>query len=205
MSKTAVVSVIVLACLIICVPVRAIEFPVASYTDDWIVVDVHLSAPDHVETSIPINVTVVIGLVPLSSGVTQINITEVAISIHRAEKGGGFTLAGIGVDRTLETFNHDHANISRVIRMTATLSGMVCYFAVSVSGTYRNGTDSSLFSCSSNENLIGPFSVYQGLTSPQSLVGLAMTVVFIAAIVLGACGIRKSRRGTRQRRSLLDE
>lgn len=198
---------LVLVSLLILTPsVSAVTYGPVSFVDDGIQVDVRIlaSTPWQSPFTEPVNVT--LGIVPQADDVTQVSVSRVIVSVHRTESDNSFTLiAAHSTDYENESFAGPVANITVDTYLSGSLSGGVCHFAVYVSGTFWNGTGTVNYEAASKENFIGPFSIAPSVSSPQSLVGIALMGLSALILTAGIWGVKKSRAERRKYRPLLEE
>ncbi len=198
---------LVLVSLLMLVPfVSAAAYGPASFADGGIQVDVRIlaSTPWQSPFTEPVNVS--LGIIPQTDGVSEVNVSQVIISVHRVESDSTFTLvAADATDFENASFTGAFANITVDTSLSGSLSGVECYFAVYVSGTFWNGTDVVNYEAASEEDFIGPFSITPSTQSAQFLVGIALMGLSALIMTAGIWGVKKSRSERRRHRPLLEE
>jgi hypothetical protein len=184
----------------------AYDYAPAHYVSNSVSVDVRISAAQSWQSPFTELIGLVLGIVPQAPAVTQVNISQVVLSVHRLEPDETYILvAAASSDIGQGVFDAGVANISSQVTLSGSISGSNCYFAVLVVGSYWNGTHAAVFNSISSENLVGPFSITPSITSPQSLVGIALVGGFSLLLIAGAYGLRKARSRTRRWKPLLEQ
>jgi hypothetical protein len=177
-------------------PVTAVDFEEMSFSDDGVTVYASVSADVPWDAPFSENATVLVSVWPADDNATWTRITSVLVTVHSAElDGSGYSLIASDIfDFQVHPEGGNHVNASLTVSLSASGTGSQSYFAVSVSGRYGNSTNSFLFSATSPENLLGPFSISFSPTSPQFLFGLVLIILFTIVIVLGMIGVSRSRK-----------
>ncbi|UCE09349.1 MAG: hypothetical protein JSW61_10260 [Candidatus Thorarchaeota archaeon] len=204
MLRTAVAILIV--SLVLLPTASATDFPTQSFTSDGVEVSVTISANTPWYSPFTQSVSVSLSVQPQAEGVTEVNVTEFILTVHRKDISGlGFSL--ISAEST--SFTPAEEGESQVdIVSTVVISGgglgEECYFGISVLGAYSNSSYSNAFTSTSDEDLIGPFAIRGGIGSPQVIVGIMVTVLF-SVILIGGVWVARKNVARRKRRSLLDD
>lgn len=204
MKRFSVIAVVLLMFMALHVP--ATDYEIASFTEDGVHVDVQITADTPWFSPIIGTVDLNLGVVPLAENVIAVNVTQVIVTVHRKDTSGvGYSLVGAeSVEISPAAHGTAHANISETLFISVSQSGAECYFAVSLTGLYSNGTHVSMFSIISPEDIVGPFIISDGLFSPKVIVGIAISVVSVIVIVAGVRLARKNQ-GQRKRKRLLED
>jgi hypothetical protein len=192
--------------LLLVVPSAGNAFGPVSYNADGVKVTVQLTADTPWQSPFTEGIEISLGVAPLSDNITQVNITEVIVSVHSYDSGSGsFSLVCAG-SRGFPTpvMGVTTANVTTSFLLSGMDTGAKCYFSLAVSGGYKNSTGIFSFQSRSSENFLGPFAISVGITSPLFMVGIVMMGLFAMVLVLGMIGIRKSR-GTAVRGRTLEE
>jgi len=190
--------------LLLVVPSTGIVFGPVSYYADSVKVTVQLTADTPWQSPFTEGVEISLGIAPLSDNITQVNITEVIVSVHSYDSGSGsFSLVCAG-SREFSTpvMGVTTANVTTSFLLLGMGTGADCYFSLAVSGAYKNSTGVFSFQSRSSENLLGPFAISLGITSPLFIVGIVMMALFAVVLVLGLIGIKKSRGAVVRRRTI---
>jgi len=189
---------------LVVVPCSAADYGPASFTSDGVTIIAGVTAGTPWESPFAKEVVLTVGVTPQLSGVTQVNVTEVSISINRYDSSSATFILVAARSKAFPSpvTGSDHANFTSSLLLSGTTSGAECYFALAVSGDYTNGTDVIHFLSTSSENLIGPFVISVGAASPLFIVGLAMMGLFSAVMVLGVLAVKKSQGLAHQKRRL---
>lgn len=192
--------------LFVVMPCSAAEYGPASFTCDGVNVIVAVTADTPWESPFTEEVGLTVGITPQLPGVTQVNVTEVSVSVNRYDSGSATFVLVAAKSRVFSSpvTGSDHANFTTSLLLSGTISGAECYFALAVSGEYTNGTHVIQFLSTSSENLVGPFVISVSVGSPLFVIGLVMMGLFSAIVVLGVFGVKKSQ-GPAHRRHRLDE
>ncbi len=198
------VSVVFLILLVMPVPMSSIRYEPVSYSDDGVRVFVTVEA--NTPWTAPFNekVNVTISVEPLIDQMTQVNITRIDVILNKveADQSDYILMAADEVSGTPITTGVTFANFTSEFNFASTDSGTECYFAVMVSGAYRNATHIAFFQALSPENLVGPFVVTPSIESPIVWVGLIVMAIAGVIFAAGIYGVKKSRkRSTRKRLS----
>ncbi len=197
----------VILLMILMTPVRATSYAPVTFEGDGVRVIVILTANTPWSSPFSEHVSVNLTVEPLADGVIQTNISSVVIGVnHRTTPGSGFLLMAVDSKQlSPPVTGTTAATFSGTFTLSGNTAGDDCYFAISVAGVYVNGSGTYHYETTSNESLIGPFIVSATIGTPQVLVGLVFTLVFIAVIVLGAIGVRRSRAPPKKPYRLLEE
>jgi len=195
-----------LVVVLLIVPVHAIDFTEASFTEDDVQVTVWITAntPWYGPFSEEVNISLQVA--SLAENITTITITEIVLTVQRSDPGGSaYTLVSVQIEEFSPAISGtEYAAASASMILDGSLTGTDCYFAVVVKGTYSNSTVEVPFQVSSPENFIGPFVIAAGLASPQLVVGLVIIAAATLCIIAGAYATKCPGRGS-SRRKLLEE
>ncbi len=192
--------------VILIIPVHAVDFTEASFTEDdvqttvWITANTPWYGPFSEEVNISLQVA------SLAENITTITVTEIVLTVHRTDPGGStYTLVSVQIKEFSPALSGtEYAAASASMILDGSRTGTDCYFAVTVEGTYSNSTVEVPFQVSSPENFIGPFVIAAGLASPQLIVGLVIIAAATLCIIAGAYATKCPGRGS-SRRKLLEE
>ncbi len=192
--------------LLVPIPTSAVVFDSVSYVSSEVQVDVEIQATTPWSSPFTESVNVSIGVVPQINGVTQTNITSVSIILYRVEVDDtGYIL--ITAEEEMGTplvEGESYANYTNEFILSGASGGLNCFFSILVRGTYSNVTTRQTFQALSQEDLVGPFAIATGISSPVFYVGLIVIAVSTIVIAAGVYGVKKSRTRIK-RRSLMDD
>jgi len=192
--------------ILLIIPVHAVDFTEASFTEDNVQVTVWITAntPWHSPFSEEVNIS--LQVVPLAENITAIVITEIVLTVQKSDSDGlAYSLVSVQIEEFSPAISGtEYAAASVSMILDGSLTGTDCYFAVLVEGTYSNSTVEVPFQVSSPENFVGPFAIAAGLASPQLIVGLVIIAAATLSIIAGFHAMRRSGRGS-SRRKLLEE
>lgn len=199
MKRLVIVPLII---LLLPMPILATTYEPTTYTNDGIAVTVSLQADT--PWSAPFNevVNVTIGVAPLAESVQEVNITSISVIVNSKEADGSDYLIIAAEENTgtpLAT-GTSYANYSIEMTLAGVSHGLECYFALMVTGNYKNATYQEFFQSLSPDALIGPFVVSASIQSPIVWVGLIVLAVAGLVFVAGIYGVKKSRKRSRRRR-----
>ncbi len=192
--------------VLLIVPIHAVDFTEASFTEDDVQVTVWITAntPWYGPFSEEVNISLQVA--SLAENITTITITEIVLTVQRSDPGGS-TYALVSVQSKAFSpamSGTEYAAASASMILDGSLTGSDCYFAVVVEGTYSNSTVEVPFQVSSPENLVGPFAIAAGVASPQLVVGLVIIAAATLCIIAGFYATKCPGRGS-SRRKLLEE
>ncbi|MCK4279125.1 MAG: hypothetical protein KAW94_00970 [Candidatus Thorarchaeota archaeon] len=192
--------------VLLIIPVHAVDFTEASFTEDDVQVTIWITADTPWYSPFSEKVNISLQVAPLAENITTITITEIVVTVQRSDPDG---LTYALVSAQSEEFSPamsgtEYAEASASMILDGSLAGTDCYFAVVVEGTYSNSTVEVSFRVFSPENLIGPFVIAAGLASPQLIVGLAIMAAATLSIIAGLYAMKRSERGS-SRKKLLEE
>ncbi|MHA1909157.1 MAG: hypothetical protein ACW98Y_17815, partial [Candidatus Thorarchaeota archaeon] len=192
--------------LLIPTPTSAVAFDSVSYVSSDVRVDVQMEANTPWSSPFTESVNVTIGVTPLLSGITQTNITSVSLVLHRVEVDDtGYFLISLEEDTgTPLVEGESYANYTNEFSLTGAAGGLECYFSLLVRGVFSNATFQKNFQALGEENLVGPFVISTGISSPVAWVGLIVIAVSSVVFVAGVYGVKASRTRKR-RRTLMDD
>jgi hypothetical protein len=181
-------------------PVSAVTFDAASYTQDAVHVSAVVQAQVPWESPFTRTINLSIAVAPQLENITSVSITEVLVSIHAEEPGGDYLLL-TSRNYVLPEPVTDEANAttSLTVELSGTGTGDVCYFGISVEGSYSNSTGTFAYSTISPEDLVGPFVISLSVASPQFLVGLGFIIFFLVITGLGVTAVRRIRSSPKRR------
>ncbi len=193
--------------MVMVVPVRALSFEPATFYDQGIEVTAEVSASVPWTSPFSEDVELTLTVRPNRSDVVQVNITEVTLSVNRrVDNTTSFMLVVASTHGLSEPVTGtSQAQYSSSFHLSGTTAAPMCYFGVSVCGTYSNGTHVFEYEVFSNQSLVGPFEISASLATPQVLVGLGISLAFIVVLVVGLLSLKRSRAGPKRRRRLLEE
>ncbi len=200
-------SVIALLCVLILIsPVVAKQYGPATFTDSGITVEATISGPDMWSAPFDEVVSLSLSVAPALEDVLSVNVTEVTLSINRYTASSGYApIAAETVVLGSPATGTDAVNLTVEVELEGVSNSPDCYFAIAVRGSYFDGNSTVEFLATSPDDLIGPFAVAPGLSSPVSQVGIVVTVIFGVLVVLGAYGVKKAKSPPSRPRGLLDE
>ena len=192
--------------MVIATPVAGETYERVSYIsgDNEIFVEITADTPWTSPFSETVNVS--IDVVPTIENVIGVNLTRVTLIVHRAEAdGSGYALISLEKDDPVNIVsNNPYANYTHIFSVSESSTGVDCYFALLVEGSYGNGTHHFNFQSSSPDNLVGPFEITASMSTPTVWVGLLAFGIASLVFMAGMYGIKKSKSRVR-RKSLLDE
>jgi hypothetical protein len=192
--------------VLLIVPVHAVDFTEASFTEDDVQVTVWITAntPWYGPFSEEVNISLQVA--SLAENITTITITEIVLTVQRSDPGGSmYALVSVQSKAFSPAMSGtEYAAASASMILDGSLTGSDCYFAVVVEGTYSNSTVEVPFQVSSPENLVGPFAIAAGVASPQLVVGLVIIAAATLCIIAGFYATKCPGRGS-SRRKLLEE
>ncbi|MGY5853818.1 MAG: hypothetical protein RTU92_09650 [Candidatus Thorarchaeota archaeon] len=199
-------SVVILALLVLVSPVNGLDYPTATFIEDDIELHASVSADTPWYSPFSEEADLTLSVVPTDPNVDSVIINEVTLSVHKHNPtGSGFSLVTVDTEQlTPAVTGTSYANFTGSFFLASSTTGIDCYFGVSVQGSYTNSTHTIDYQIVSNESLVGPFTISASFSTPQVLVGFAVTVFATVICIVGLLGVRKSRSVTK-RRTLLDE
>ena len=192
--------------VLLIIPVHAVDFAEASFTEDDVQVTVRITANTPWYSPFSEEVNISLQVAPLAENITTITITEIVLAVQRSDPNGlTYTLVSAQIKEFSPAMSGTgYAAASASMILDGSLTGTDCYFAVVVEGTYSNSTVEVPFQVSSPENFVGPFAIAAGLASPQLIVGLVIIAAGTLCIIAGFYAMKRSERGS-SRRKLLEE
>jgi hypothetical protein len=192
--------------VLLIIPVHAVDFTESSFSEDDVQVTVWIAANTPWYSPFSEEVNISLQVVPLAENITAITITEIVLTVHRSDPDGlTYTLVSVQIEKFSPAMSGtEYAAASASMILDGSLTGIDCFFAVVVEGTYSNSTVEVPFQVFSPENLVGPFVIAAGLASPQLIVGLVIIAVATLGIIAGYYAMNRSGRGS-SRRKLLEE
>jgi len=195
-----------LVLILLIIPVHAVDFGEASFTEDDVQVTVWITANTPWDSPFSEEVNISLQVAPLAENITTITITDVVLTVQRSDPDGlTYALVSVQIEEFSPAMSGtEYAAASASMILDGSLTGTDCYFAVVVEGTYSNSTVEVPFQASSPENLVGPFAIAAGLASPQLIVGLVIIAAATLCIIAGSYATKCPRRGA-SRRKLLEE
>ncbi|MHA1772483.1 MAG: hypothetical protein ACTSYL_12710 [Candidatus Thorarchaeota archaeon] len=205
MIKSKVLLVILLLSVFIS-PVSAVTYPPATFTESDTSVTLRLSTADLIASPFDIDVHANITVEPVREDIAQINVTSITLMITKDNGDNNFGL--LAADTV--TFSHGQVgtksvNITTDFALSGTGTGTRCFFALSVDGVFTNSTGNYTFRAVSSEDLVGPFNIAPGLSSPITQVGIVVIVISVICIAAGSYGVKKAKAPVPKKRGLLDE
>ncbi len=194
--------VLLLTLLLLPTPVMGVSYSPVSFTSDGVEVIVSIQADTPWSAPFSESVNLSIGVTPLIDNTLGVNITSISLIVNSEEADGtGYTVIDADDESgTPLTMGVSYANYSTQLGLSGTGHGLVCYFAVVVTGSYRNGTHQEFFQALSPDNLVGPFVISASLESPIVWVGLIVLAIFGVIFIAGMYGVKKSRKRSSRRR-----
>ncbi len=186
-------------------PVLAVAYEPATFSDDGVVVTVNIEAGTPWSAPFTESVNISIGVAPTIAGLQQVNITSLYLIVNLEDADGSDyrIIAAEQVTNSPLATGTSFANYSAELLLSGTTNGLNCYFAIEVSGNYRNATFEDFYQALSPENFVGPFVISASIESPIVWVGLIVLGISTVVCIGGVFGVKKSRKRSR-RRSLSD-
>ena len=185
---------LLIALLLVAHPVSAVTFGSASYTQDDVRVSAVVQADFPWESPFTQTINLSLAVELQLENITGVSITEVLVSIHAQEPSGNYLLLSSKNHVFLEPVTDEiNATTNLSLELSGTGTGDVCYFGISVEGSYSNSTGTYAYSTLSPENLVGPFVITLSIASPQFLVGLGFIIFFLVITGVGVTAVRRMR------------
>ncbi len=197
--------IMVLLLSISAVPITALQYGPRELDHDPFHITVSITGPDAWLSPFDERVTVNVTVEAMEPSVTQVNITEITVSITRSTGTDYAPIAADTVSPTIPASGATRISVVVHARLTGSISGPENYFAVSVHGRFANDTGTYSYTAISPDDFIGPFAITPGASATVTYVGIAVIAIFSLVVVLGAYGVKKSRAPPKKRHTLLDE
>ncbi|NHJ14291.1 MAG: hypothetical protein EAX95_11480 [Candidatus Thorarchaeota archaeon] len=186
-------------------PTSAYAFNPASYTQNGLQIVASVEAALHWESPFNEEINISVTVISQLENITETTLSDVLVTVHSTNTGEGYLLlASKTYSLPSPVVGSENVSTLATLSISGSGTGDVCYFGISVEGTFTNATGTYGFSTISPENLIGPFGISLSITSPQFLVGLGFIIFFLVVTAVGVTAARRTRIKPR-RRPLLQE
>ncbi|MBD3408299.1 MAG: hypothetical protein GF411_19405 [Candidatus Lokiarchaeota archaeon] len=204
--KRIILSVIFLTMLL--TPVAAVDFGPNKHIDNetGATVRVTISADTPFVTPYTEEIEIDLSIEFNQTDITQLNISEIAVSIQKYQPNlDSYTPIGFGINAyEPEIFSTYFGNITDTIELSESISAVECYFAITLVGSFTNGSDVHSFEIMTSNDFLGPFTISPGSGTAEFIVGAVLILITVIVMVAGAYVVKKSKEPVRKRASIED-